>query len=337
MWQMSLACLQQLVGFDDGCSVPDLNRLFVNKLPGWNSSLLGYLTSDQNPTQVDVFAAAAYRAAMRLEDDWRLNIMPKVSAPSVLDRGTIGKYQDGKFVQAGAAGKVAGVRITANGSAFTRLVLDTLTIFWPVTQSATVQIIDVLQGKVLTTTTINALAGQYVTIDLNYTIRSLGQALDIAVVLPAGQGAYDAAVSYAGCRSCGNRWETCGKNVYAKDVAFDAAGPYTDATASGIGHLNGVSVGYSLSCDYEAVLCQYADRLKRAMLYATTVEIMNEALFSKRINTMTTINRDDVTAMRDMYAEMYNEATAAVFGNLALPNDICYTCRPAVRPATYVP
>jgi hypothetical protein len=161
--------------------------------------------------------------------------------------------------------------------------------------------------------------------------------MDIAILAPADNGSYDGAITYGGCRECGTKWEPAGKNVYAQTTAFTTGGPYTDATATSLGHINGVSATYALSCDYEAVLCQYAHRLKRAMVYAALVEVLNEALFSKRLNSFTSVNREDVVEQRDIYAGLYNESVQGVFQNLVLPNDICFACRPAVRAATYIP
>jgi hypothetical protein len=329
-------CLTELIGLDE-CGTRVAGKLYINDMPGWNSSLLGYLTTDEKPNTADVFNAAALRAAMRLEDDWRQAITSKISAPSIIGRGNIGMYQDGKRIRPASAGKHAGIRVTANGSAFTQLNIDQIKVFWPVAVSSSIIVVDLLQGAILATYPFTSVAGGYATIEANLAVRSMGQAMDIAILAPANNGSYDGAITYGGCRECGTKWEAAGKNVYAQTTAFTTGGPYTDATATSLGHINGVSATYALSCDYEAVLCQYAHRLKRAMVYAALVEVLNEALFSKRLNSFTSVNREDVVEQRDMYAELYNEAVGSVFTNLVLPNDICFACRPAVRAATYIP
>jgi len=55
-----------------------------------------------------------------------------------------------------------------------------------------------------------------------------------------------------------------------------------------------------IDCDDAGWICQFRSRLGGAMLYATGVELMDEVLFSKRLNSTTTISVEDAQDRRNL-------------------------------------
>ena len=128
----------------------------------------------------------------------------------------------------------------------------------------------IFQGTIIDTIPFTSVAGQITDVLINKSYPTNGQDLHLMVAVDAGlSAAFDTWINPTACASC-----TKGRRSRFSDLLFTRAvetsktGSLTDTNLVGIGYTHGVSLNYSIECDDSTWMCQFSNRLRRAMLYA---------------------------------------------------------------------
>ena len=191
---------------------------------------------------------------------------------------------------------------------------------------------DLFQNKLIDTIPITAVSGQTITVYPNKTYKSVRKELDIIFVYDATAfSSVKTTITSGGCKSCGSGGSLTKLNEYlsTRSITILAADAKTETNLTVAADTGGLSLIYSIQCNYEDWLCTIANAIAMPILFKTGYEIMDYALNnSLRLNTTTTINIDNVKARRDEYNERYQTSIEALLQNIKLPQDEkCFECR----------
>ena len=336
---MPTTCLTDLIFVPDGCTSTPSNKVSLATLPGFDLYQADYVSDAQQSSGYDVMTAAVERAGDKIVSDFRSFMDIKGRFNSVVDKGTIGYFDENKVNDAAKVGKYAGVEILVSDYPYLKFNLNSVSIFFAGAVTDNIYVIDVIQGTIIDTIPFTSVAGQITEVLINKSYPTNGQDLHLMIAVDAGlSAAFDTWINPTSCASC-----TKGRRSRFSDLLFTRAvetsktGSLTDTNLVGIGYTHGVSLNYSIECDDNTWMCQFSNRLRRAMLYASGVELMDEILFSDRLNNVTTINKEDANEKRSLYVQYYNTEMQTLLTNLRLPNDRCYTCTPMVVNRVNIP
>jgi hypothetical protein len=336
---MPTTCLTDLIFVPDGCTALPSGKTSLSQLPGFDINHADYLNDSQQLSGFEVMQDAVNRASDKIVSDFRSHMDIKGRFASVVDKGTIGFYDENKVTDAVKAGQYAGLEILVSDYPYLKFNLNSVSVFFASGITDNLYIIDVIQGRIIDTIPFTSVAGQITNVLINKTYPTNGQDLHLMVAVDAGLSvAFDTWINPTNCASCSKgRRSRFSDLLFTRAVKTSKTGSLTDTALVGIGYTHGVSLNYSIECDDNTWLCQFSNRLRRAMLYASGVELMDEVLFSDRLNNVTTINKEDANEKRSLYVQYYNIELQQLLANLRLPNDRCYSCTPMVVNRVNIP
>lgn len=201
---------------------------------------------------------------------------------------------------------------------------------------------DLFQNKLLDTINITAVSGEVVTVYPNKTYRSVRKELDLIFVYDATAfSSVKTTVTEGGCKSCGDGGSMVYLNQYlsTRSISILAADAKIEDNLTASGDTGGLSLVYSIQCNYEEWLCAISNSVALPILFKTAYEIMDYAINNSfRLNTATTINIDTMKLRRDEYTTRYKEAMDTLLQNIKLPNDEkCFECRQKSKHVVILP
>lgn len=330
-------CLNNLVGIWDGCSTKE-DKLHINDLPGFDLSWIDYISKEQNISGYDLLVQIRNKSGIFLKQEITGYLNPRTELGSVLTNEIAGIIQDNKEIKALEAGKYKGLQLTLNNFPYLSIYVDRISLFAVTAQTLNIKVYDLIQGIAIDTLPITTVAGQVTTISVGKEYKNKGQYLNLAFVIDSSiTDVYYVSASGRDCHSCYPRLDKIGAFCNGRGIYFNQADTPLQNTISGLGHTNGLSVHYSVQCDHEYWICNMAGRLALAMYYRFGMEVMEEILASDNLNSLTTINREKVEAIKSKCIAGYGEQMQIVFGNLQLPNNLCYSCKPLIKNNTRIP
>jgi hypothetical protein len=110
-----------------------------------------------------------------------------------------------------------------------------------------------------------------------------------------------------------------------------------------------MSVIYSLNCSLDNFVCSIKNRLQFPLLYLVAAHIMREIVYSKNQNSTVLIYNGESRELLEYYQKEYEMAMFGAFNDegrkikrglldqIALPNDVCFKCKPAVKRRVAIP
>jgi hypothetical protein len=147
--------------------------------------------------------------------------------------------------------------------------------------------------------------------------------------------------------------------IYFRAASIGKTQSKINSNLRGESTTSGLSITYSLNCNPESFICSIKKILATALWYRAGAEIMSEMEYSKRLNSVISIYKQDHKELRNYYMAKYN---AELFGGLDpdgmvgvsenytyankkggilnrinLPNDICFLCEKKVQTQIRVP
>ena len=99
----------------------------------------------------------------------------------------------------------------------------------------------------------------------------------------------------------------------------------------GASSTGGLSINYSLSCDIEPYLCSIKNTLAMPLLYKTGALLMEELIYSKRLNSVINVYKTDHKELFDKFEAEYMSSMKAIFNNLPTPRDVCFDCNSSIK------
>lgn len=305
------------------------------------AELNDYITSDY-ASGADLGVSKIKFARKLIVNEIYKHFQDKFIARSVINSQVVGYQQDNMIPVAGITDTLKGLEIrSCNEDSYTSLYISSISLFTNYTGDIDVYVYDLKQNKLLDTITVTTEAGKISKKFINKSYDSGRLNMDLIFVYNStGINSYKTYPKHNGCRDC-NTDGTSFLNKYIKAGGvniLDSADKiksnlvYQDDTA-------GMSITYSINCDYENWLCTIKHLIALPLAYKAAELIMEYALHSSdRVNSRKILDTETIEVRRQHYATKYYESKNSIIKNITLPTDSkCFKCRQPIRTATILP
>ena len=352
---MSLNCLKSHIGVE-GCTVTTPNSgLFINQLPGIELKMIDKLADEQQVDFNGVFDDIEERAVRRLKTDVNAefkkrykikNITQSIDMEREID--TSSTTATGTFLR----GFTLELDRSDDNFAFSNLetiYIQTLSLYFTSTNATTIRIFDIVTGTELFSQAVPAPASiGWTVIDIYQTFSErrifvtydatnlTGVSFDVVNLRNAINRSQDGCT--VACFSCGGS----NRNAELRAGQATIATTIQESDITFGDDLFGLSGVWSVMCSFDSLVCNNKEAFTTALWYLLGIEMMNERLYSSRLNEFTAFDRNKAKELRNMYEVKYRggtideiehegELTMAIDGiNLNL-NDYCLICYENVR------
>lgn len=333
-----LNCLANKVTWWDGCgSKPQ--KLLLNNLPGMDIGIADWVTGEQKKSISEVLNSCIESAVNRTESEVRMFMQPQMSVMTAFSNITLGYISDsGKLRQ--PDGKMYGIRMKLGRSPSMALQINKVFFFPEIDGHGKVYIYDLLTGVEKDSFDVEFEGGKVneYSLDLleNNVYRFDNQPVDVAIVMQTDVAVYNVELwAPSTCGLCTGRWSN--EWVYANSVKIDPALPKIERNVKTAQHTGGLYINYNVICDISDYLCGISDGLKMAVWYAAGSAMMDEVIFSTRLNSATTVNKDDAIERKSFYESKYSEVMSLATENAVLPKSPCFVCNKTITAHSAIP
>jgi hypothetical protein len=320
-------CLENHIGIKYCNSPESVSGLYVNQLPGITLESLEKISEKENINFMGMWKEVKTRAWMRLEKDLRVALRAKYKLKSVKANAKVSGILDEDDTVV-ADEKLRGVVIDLGiNTAFIAIGISSFSIKLPNTVSSlNVKVFDA-EGTVLESISkANAPAGKNTfLLGKKYLSSKVFIAVDsTAVELYTSRLTKASADS---CCSCVREiCDDCSPTVYGAEADLPTPGDPIEGY-----NLFGFEVDYSVLCDYSSIICRNKPEFTDTWLYLLGTELMNERLWSTRLNRFTTIDKESAADMRDYFGSEYERSLSESIAALDVAEDeCCIVCNPAI-------
>lgn len=341
---MALECFEDIIGLRGACDTPTSNSgLWMDDI----GIELTELDAIINKAQVDSITFFENKRDFAIKQIIALihsHFSDKYKTNTVLRSGRIGFGKENQeAVAALAAGTLKGIELElCNKDSFVDVYVSSLSLQVNTNGAVSVLVYDLFQNKLLDTISVTAVSGQTVTVYPNKTYKSNRKELDIIFVYDASTfSSVKTTVTEGGCKSCGDGGSMVNLNQYlsTRSISIPSASAKIEDNLTAVGDTGGLSLVYSIQCNYDDWLCTIANSVALPILFKTGYEIMDYAYNnSLRLNTTTTINWENLVKRRDEYNLRYQDSIQQLLQNIKLPQDEkCFECRQKSKHVVILP
>lgn len=324
------SCLLNVIALDASCSpVAPTSGIYASKAGITRSYLTEIITKDYASVE------ALFKDKLSLAIDIITNqihaiFQPRYRAKSVVDGFKMGFPVENKVIVPSVATYKGILFDMSSESSYVDFFISELSLFVNYTGTVQVNVFDLIQGSVIDTITVDAVAGKITTIYPQKLYRSSKRKLQLYFAYDASSiNSFKTQSSSNGCTSCSghmisNSYETMG--AFAMELSASAVRS-SMIPASDTG---GLSITHSLQCNHTEWICANSNLLSNTILFKTASLLHEFALNESpntRFNTTEGLNADLIdrrmkNAEMQYLAWMDNHA-----GSMVLPNDqLCYQC-----------
>lgn len=333
-----MSCHENIIGLD-GCEpAAPSSGLKLNQL-GINLTLLDSIVQDDYINGHSLFEAQRDLAWAEIKATIYTKFSRSLKEKSILDGARIGIYQENLQSQAAAAIN-RGVQLKLNqSSSYATLHISKIQFFGNYTGNVVVKVYDVIQGRQIDTLTIASIAGELSETVVNKTYESDRHPLNLAFLYNATAiPSYQSTVKNGGCAGCSaGKFVSCSPFIEARAVEA-ALGTIIQNNISGKSYTGGLSLIYSINCNYEAWLCSIANVIGLPLLYKTAAQIRQYQINAARFNDTTTIDIEKAEAAYKQNEAFYVDSIEQLLRNINLPSDrFCFSCRQQTKTGTMLP
>lgn len=335
-----LDCLDEWVGITESCD-PDViegEGYFINNLEGIDLAFAAAGTTSTYQDEIAMLnavkkrAKGSFLAKLRTSDRFgKLNL-----GRTILASRTAGIFQENKKTEAASAGNYRGILLDLCDRDYVAIYIDSVEVFVNYSSTDTISIIDLIQGVVLDTIAITTVAGQKVKVQINKLYRVNRQKAQIMIALDAGEGIAFKTQLKNGCSSCSG-YKYRDHFIQVSSVQLPTAGSLINSATTTISHTHGLSVDYSVRCDMAPFFCNMAESLAYPFVYWWAAEVVAQVRFSKRLSSFVTLYTQENEDLEERFLATANESLLNVMENIAIPDDKCFQCIPAVSNKVALP
>ena len=336
-------CSENLIGLKDCSTAEPVTGIYIDEL-GISKSFLSQLITDQYNTGLELFNEKRAFAWRKLSSDILTRLSDQMKADTIIENRRVGQpLTDSTNVDlALGAGKYGGIRVKINPNNVSFLEFYLADIFIDLPESIVntqVLVFNMNTGKLIETIDY-ATGSNEQFLGAKYLAKR--KLLDLAFVYESTENTTKYITRKGACSDCSGNIRETHMCPFVDAVGIELT---TDGT-SVLTHKNkkytqGMSFNYNVNCDRGAWLCSIGGLVSLPLAYSTAVEIYDYALMvspNQRVNTITSINYDNVKQARDIAAQRYLEELNAVLGGIRLPEDThCFTCRKNTKYVTALP
>lgn len=334
-------CLTNLVGIKGDCGTPTTPsaNLWLNDLPAITIKSSNAAVNAEQESGYDLLSQKLAFADNIIEQDVRAHLAPYISLSSIVDNDVIGKYQDDLPLVSSESGRYKGIQIKIDEYPYLSLFVSSIRLQLTSAITTDILVFDLISGKQIDSFEITSVADEITEVIVNKSYKATRQKLNLLFVYDAGVASARKSTAYgtsSGCSTCRGNWDYNYASFRGASIGTGAT--KTNVNVSAENSTAGMSLTYSLSCDIEPFICSISSLLGMPKLYLTGSLVMQEYIFSDRLNHIVTVQKEDHKALQMEYSNEYMSRMGALLENMKLPKDgLCFRCDPPIRKRVQVP
>ena len=333
---MPLDCLNGLIAVKGCGSNPTAS--YIQQLPGISIPDIDVaISTDHANAKAFLEEQILFAQEIVIQDVYQ-HLALKHELKSFIENDTVGEYYELKTAVAAQAGYLTGIRLRIDSTPYLKLFINQIRLFVNTTGDVDIFIYDLQQGKLLDTITVDAVAGEIVTTDVNKEYFTQKQRMNLFIGYLSTFESYKANVTNAaggddctGCCSYSN-----GNISFFGSKILDASQKTTDNIEGNSGTA-GISFSYSLGCSFEEHLCNIRNMLALPLKYKAGELIMQQLKVSKRPNPLVTAYKGDNDELMGFYNGKYETLMKSLLKNMRMPTSVCFECKPQSRSVVVLP
>lgn len=337
-----LECFEDIIGLRGSCATPSsASGLWIDDI-GIELEELDSIINKAQEDSVSFFDNKRDFALKQIIALVHTHFSDKYKTNTILRSGRIGFGKENQEVVAAEA-TLKGMEIElCNQTSFVDVFVSSLSLQVNFNGVVPVFVYDLFQNKLLDTINVTAVSGETITVYPNKTYKSNRKELDLIFVYDATAfSSVKTTITQGGCKTCGSGGSMVNLDQYlsARSISILSAASKIEDNLTAASDTGGLSINYTIQCNYDDWLCTVANSIALPILFKTGYEIMDYTVNnSLRLNTSTTINIDDAKRRRDEYKARYEEAINTLLQNIKLPPDEkCFECRQKSKHAIILP
>lgn len=320
---MALDCLTDVVGVR-GCGAGS-NLVYVNSLPGISVLDFDKAINNESRTAYTRISELTQLAIEEVQSDVQTALQGTYQLKTFIENDVAGYYQDDKVVEPAQTGKLVGLQIRMQLTPYLKLFIRQIKLLCNYTGAVNLLVYDLVQGKLLDTIPINAVAGQIVSLPIDKEYINDKQMLNLFIGYESTFDSYKSLLSaYTDDEGANptynNSW------MFLRGVSIDKNQPKLRENLVGNSGTSGLSISYSVQCSFDEHLCNIKKMLAMPILYKTGSLIMKEMKHSKRLSTVITSYTQSHDELMQEYNNQYLLRMNQLLQNLSMPESICFSC-----------
>lgn len=332
-----MGCLDNIVGVK-GCGTTPTG-VYVQQLPGGISIAdFDLAISNEHKAALPALQSIVNFATNDTLNRIREYLQTKHKLKSFIENDTVGFYEDNKEAIDAQTGYLTGYQIKIDRTPYLSFHISQLRLFVNNTGNVDVLIYDLTEGRLLQTVTVSAVAGQIVTADVDLTVATHKQRLNLFI------GYASSFESYKTSTFINSGYEiSCTSSFQGGAVLFKTAKILSGSTkinenVESNSYGAGISIDYSVQCSYDEFLCNIKNQLAYPILYRAGELIMIDMINSKRLTGVVRNFQDEHKSLMDYYADEHRKRMEHIMHNMVLPSDsVCFACAPKVKTVVNFP
>lgn len=336
-------CFEHIIGLRGLCDGEDLSDsgLYMNEVGISVNELNDFLTEDYQSAE-SFFRYQKNFAIQIITKEIHTSLQSKYKAATLLQNQRIGFFQDNLNLVAGQAGYYKGFHVELlNCDSFLDLFLNFLSIQLHATQQVDIIIIDLIEGKIIDTLSIDTVSDEIITKWYNKIYKSSRKKLNLFVGYLSTGISSNTTIAYpSNCSSCQGGMN---QNSFLRYSAakLNSASALILENLEGASDTGGLSINYNIACNHTDWLCSVSNIIAMPVLFKTASLIMGWGIRNsgnEQINTRNTVNIDKLKEREEHYEFAYREQMENMMKNINVPSDQrCFVCREKSRTVVMLP
>ena len=336
-------CFTNIIGLRGLCAGETSDSgLWANEIGLSVNELNDFLTEDY-PSVKAFFDRQKDFAVQLITKQIHTAMQEKYRAATVLENQRVGFFQDNLVIKTGTAAYYKGIHAEIlNQDSFLDLFLNSLSVQLHTATTITVDVIDLIQGVIIDSISVNTLADEVVTVFPKKTYKSDRKKLNLFIGYDSTGLDANNTVAFKGasCSSCGSG---VNRNAFlqynASKLSTGAAKILSSLETST--DTGGISINYNISCNHTDWLCSVSNIIAMPVLYKVASLIMGWGIRNsgnEQINTRNTVNIEKLKEREKEYEFLYREQMDHLLKNINIPSDErCFVCRERSRSVVMLP
>lgn len=334
-------CFENIIGIKGQCGAlsEPTSGLYLNDLPFIDLKVADAVLTDED-SGVQFLTDKINYAVNAMQAELNTLLQPYYKRNSVLEENLLGQYIENMTALPSEA-VYKGIQVKIEQFQYLEFRVSRIALYSSnTTGNVTIKVFDLITGAELDSFPVAVVAGEVSYVEVNKNYFTDKQKLNLFF-------AYDASTvdSFETNLFRGRECSSCGTNsgFGTRHAFFNSAsiGLVASKIQSNLDYTNnsaGLSIMYSISCSNKAWMCSMKDQLAYGVLHKAGVEILKEVVHgSRRVNSVTTIDKDSAAALMQDFEMIYKEAVQNVLHNVRFPNDICFRCDQRIRVVSRIP
>lgn len=334
-------CFTNLISIS-GCrdEVVPTSGLMMNDIGITISELDQFISGDYTSGE-KLFKAKLKFSLTTVFNSLQTYLSPKYKAHSIISSARAGQFLDNKVPVAGQANFLKGQFFElVNTDSYVDVFIAQVSLLTDYTGDIPIYFIDLVQDKILETMTLTSVAEEISILPVNKIFQSNRKKLSLAIVYDSEGITSYKTVLKTGCSGCADPYIT-NQYLRIKGIKLPELLPKKLSNVVAQQDTAGMSIEYSVQCNYSDYVCTMLNMFALPVLYMTAMQLMEYGIniaVNTRTNTTTTINRDVLKERYEFYRDWYKHYMKILLENPLIPQDAkCFVCNEKSKHAVILP